>query len=124
MALEEAVPVSALTAALPPRFTHSDQILELPVEVGHRRLAELGAGDLGRDRGAIDALFAVYFGPVSAVDLTDGLRMTFASGEIAHLRPSGNAPELRAYTEADTLVRAREINRICMDIMSGWKRGL
>jgi phosphomannomutase len=28
--------------------------------------------------------------------------MTLASGEIVHLRASGNAPELRCYTEADS----------------------
>ena len=36
------------------------------------------------------------------VDLTDGLRLTLASARIVHLRPSGNAPELRFYTEAET----------------------
>jgi phosphomannomutase len=43
------------------------------------------------------------------VDETDGLRVTLASGEIVHLRPSGNAPELRCYAEADTAARAREL---------------
>jgi phosphomannomutase len=36
------------------------------------------------------------------VDLTDGLRMTLDSQDIIHLRPSGNAPELRCYCEAAT----------------------
>jgi phosphomannomutase len=58
---------------------------------------------------------------VAAVDHTDGVRVTFASGEIAHLRPSGNAPELRAYTEAASAARARAMNDICMDILAGWR---
>jgi phosphomannomutase len=37
----------------------------------------------------------------------DGLRLTFANGDIVHLRPSGNAPELRCYTEAATEARAK-----------------
>jgi phosphomannomutase len=47
--------------------------------------------------------------------------MTFANGEILHLRPSGNAPELRAYTEAASPERAREINTACLDILQRWR---
>ncbi|KKL71228.1 hypothetical protein LCGC14_2096990, partial [marine sediment metagenome] len=36
----------------------------------------------------------------AATDLTDGLRITLVTGDIVHLRPSGNAPELRFYAEA------------------------
>ena len=41
-----------------------------------------------------------------ATDTLDGVRMTLASGEIVHLRLSGNAPELRCYAEAATPERA------------------
>ncbi|MBU2023279.1 MAG: phosphomannomutase, partial [Gammaproteobacteria bacterium] len=37
---------------------------------------------------------------VVSIDETDGLRMTLNSGDIVHLRPSGNAPELRCYVES------------------------
>ena len=49
--------------------------------------------------------------------------ITFASEEVVHLRPSGNAPEFRCYTEADTEPRAQEINKICIDIMVSWRSG-
>ena len=35
--------------------------------------------------------------------------MTLASGEILHLRPSGNAPELRCYAEAADEARAESL---------------
>jgi phosphomannomutase len=35
-------------------------------------------------------------------DITDGFRITLDNNSIVHLRPSGNAPELRCYAEADT----------------------
>ncbi len=35
--------------------------------------------------------------------------MYFTNGEVAHLRPSGNADELRIYAVADTQARADEI---------------
>ncbi|KPP87931.1 MAG: phosphomannomutase ManB [Rhodobacteraceae bacterium HLUCCA08] len=42
----------------------------------------------------------------AALDLTDGVRMTTAEGLILHVRPSGNAPELRLYVEASDQDRA------------------
>ncbi len=43
---------------------------------------------------------------VTAVDITDGLRMTLSNGDIVHLRPSGNAPELRCYSESGSIAKA------------------
>ena len=42
-------------------------------------------------------------------DTLDGVRMRLASGEVVHLRLSGNAPELRCYSEAATPERAAEL---------------
>jgi phosphomannomutase len=47
---------------------------------------------------------------VAFIDRTDGIRITFENGEIVHLRPSGNAPEFRCYTEADSDARAMALN--------------
>lgn len=121
MAKRRDLPVSRLTADLPRRFTASDRITDFPTELSQARLAALSSGDIERDKEALDGVFAASFGAVAGIDTTDGLRLTFSSGEIAHLRPSGNAPELRAYTEADTSERAVEMNRECMEILAGWQ---
>ena len=115
------MPVAALADELPARFTDSDRIKAFPTELSRECLSAFDTGDAGADRAALEAVFGGHFGPVADIDRTDGLRITFESGEIAHLRPSGNAPELRAYTEAATAGRAREMNRICMDILAGWR---
>ena len=47
--------------------------------------------------------------------------MTFDSDEVVHLRPSGNAPEFRCYTEAATVDRAGELNAACMKILTSMK---
>ncbi len=49
------------------------------------------------------------FSPLVGINVLDGVRCYFASGEIAHIRPSGNAPQLRIYAFAATPARAREI---------------
>jgi phosphomannomutase len=49
------------------------------------------------------------FAPIERLNYIDGVRMTFANGEVAHLRPSGNADEFRIYAVADTQTRAEQI---------------
>ena len=56
-------------------------------------------------------------GEADGIDTTDGLRVHFAGGDIIHLRPSGNAPELRCYTESDTAERAAAINTEALAIV-------
>lgn len=102
----EARKLSALVATLPRRFTWSDLVRGVPTERG------LALVDRIRQGGASAAveLLGGAFGPVEALDFTDGARVTFASGDIVHLRPSGNAPEFRCYTESDTEEHAARAN--------------
>jgi len=115
------VSISELLLTLPQRFTYSDRLKEFPVELSQSRLAVLNTGDAVADIQAAELMFAEAFGPVESIDVTDGIRITFASQEVAHLRPSGNAPELRCYNEAASDSRAVEMNRICMSILAGWR---
>lgn len=49
------------------------------------------------------------FGPIEGLNYLDGVRIQFAGGDVAHVRPSGNAPQLRIYAVASTEERAEEI---------------
>ena len=49
------------------------------------------------------------FGRVARVNVLDGVRIFFVNGDIAHIRPSGNAPQLRVYAVANSQKRADEI---------------
>jgi phosphomannomutase len=49
------------------------------------------------------------FSDIARLNYTDGIRAGFDNGEIAHVRPSGNADELRIYAVADTQPRADAI---------------
>lgn len=102
-------PMSALASALPSRFTASDRIQQVPTEAS-RRLIDI----LARDDAQAAQLMAPDCGPVLARDSTDGLRLTFTTGDVLHLRPSGNAPELRCYAEAATQARAQELCLACL----------
>jgi phosphomannomutase len=52
---------------------------------------------------------AAGFAPIARLNYTDGVRVIFADGDVAHFRPSGNADELRIYAVADTQARADAI---------------
>ena len=62
-----------------------------------------------------------FAAPSVWVDQTDGLRITFENDEVIHLRPSGNAPELRCYNEAASPERALLLNRECLSRLAGWR---
>ncbi|MBK1649227.1 phosphomannomutase [Rhabdochromatium marinum] len=112
--------LAELSAGLPARFTDSDRIKNFPVDLSRERLGAFDTGDAAADCQAFSAAFDPLFAPVATLDHTDGVRATLTNGEILHLRPSGNAPELRAYTEADSPERAREMNQQCMQLLRTW----
>lgn len=49
------------------------------------------------------------FAAISRLNYTDGVRILFVDGDVAHLRPSGNADELRIYAVADSRERAEAV---------------
>ncbi|MBW8864052.1 MAG: mannose-6-phosphate isomerase, class I, partial [Verrucomicrobia bacterium] len=51
---------------------------------------------------------------VMRVNMLDGLRVWFSNGDIVHIRPSGNAPQLRVYAVADSQARADEIVAVAL----------
>ena len=93
--------ISTLINALPQRFTCSDRIQNFAKEKSQQIIS----------KGKVDpAKLLVKLGfeniNITSIDETDGLRMILADGSIVHLRPSGNAPELRCYAEADNYSQA------------------
>lgn len=113
--------VSGLVRLLPPRFTASDRIKDFPTALSQAHLSPLQAGDTEANIHEAQDLLGDVFGRVVNVDTTDGIRIGLNSGEVVHLRPSGNAPELRCYTEAASEKRAVEMSKTCLTLLAGWK---
>ena len=96
--------LAARVAREPARFTAADRLQEVPTEASQALVARFDAEPQAR------AAFLAGFGGTEAqVDRTDGLRMVLSDGRIVHLRPSGNAPELRLYAEAETPEAAQDM---------------
>ncbi|MEW8028009.1 MAG: phosphomannomutase [Candidatus Thiodiazotropha sp.] len=120
-ARQQGLSISELMRQLPPRFTYSDRLKAFPTELSQRMLARFQTGDFAADVRAVEEEFDAIFGRVSRIDHTDGVRIAFSDGDIVHLRPSGNAPEMRCYTESVSEARAQEMNKTCIDLLEGWR---
>jgi phosphomannomutase len=121
----EGVSLVELLAGLPPRFGKSGLLDGFPPDASRAILKRFSAAtsDAGR---ALSRYFGREegFGRLLRVDETDGLRMFFEGGDIAHIRPSGNAPQLRIYAVANTEARANEIVKVALAEPDGTLRRL
>ncbi|MDQ6955519.1 MAG: phosphomannomutase [Mariprofundaceae bacterium] len=122
MATQKNATISALLKTLPPRFTSSGRLKNFPSQLSKDKLLPLKTSSTKENIRAAQQLFGNIFGNIKHIDTTDGIRITFDSEEVAHLRPSGNAPELRCYNEANSEQRALEMNLHCMKILATWQR--
>jgi len=104
--------VAALVASQPPRFTAADRLQEVPTEVSKALVSELDT-----NKAKLADFIGKMDGVPAGIDRTDGLRITLTDGRIVHLRPSGNAPELRLYVEADSVDAARAALAQGLDVL-------
>lgn len=108
------VTLSALQAKLPERYTFSERLQNYPVSRSQALIAHLEQGDESAILARLTRIFGELAGEADGIDRTDGLRIYFADGDIIHLRPSGNAPELRCYTESSSADRASTLNELAL----------
>ncbi len=97
-------PMSARVAQEPPVTTLSDRLQNIPQEQSQPLIARLT-----KDAAARAGFLAPLGVSEEALDMTDGLRMSLADGSTLHIRPSGNAPELRLYVEAQDAEAAKRL---------------
>ena len=119
LAQEKQLTIAELVKTLPQRFTYSDKLKNFPTALSQQRLAEMTSGDQIEYFQTIKAQFSFAGEPIS-IDATDGVRIGFNNDDIIHLRPSGNAPELRCYTESSTEQRSINLNMSCLNTLAQW----
>jgi phosphomannomutase len=74
-------------------------------------LAQPASADWQQSRATLTRFFtpALGFDDIVRINVLDGVRVYFRNGDIAHVRPSGNAPQLRIYANSDSQARADQI---------------
>ena len=111
-AAERGADIAELFATLPKRFSKSGLLKNFPRETGLAIVQRLTPPK--QDATIATTLARVFtrargFTSVARLDYTDGVRIIFSNNDVAHIRPSGNADELRIYAAADTQSRADAI---------------
>jgi len=96
-------PLSTLAADFALPVALSDRIENFPLETSAALMSHLRSG--------MDTLatFLASIGKPASVSDIDGLRVTLTDRSVVHFRPSGNAPEMRCYAEAETADQAKRV---------------
>lgn len=120
-ARRQGLSLSALQARLPARHTCSERLQNYPTAQSQALVAHLQEGCQDAIFARLTHMFGAIAGPADKIDTTDGLRIHFKGGDIIHLRPSGNAPELRCYTESGTAEGAARLNEQSLQLIVGYQ---
>lgn len=99
--------VSELFNELPARYTQAGLIDNFPVEASKKIVEIFSKSGIELAENIFTSDYG--FSELNKIDTTDGARLYFQNGDIVHIRPSGNAPQLRIYSIANTQDRADEI---------------
>jgi len=121
LAKEQGITISALLKTLPERYTISNRLKDFSTERSTQISSPFLTLPLEESLERAEQLVGDLAGVPVALNITDGVRLTFESGDIIHFRPSGNAPELRCYTESATQLRAVALNAACIALMESWR---
>jgi len=128
-AAEQTISLSTLWDRLPARFGRAGLLDNFPTTASRAILAQLtpnedvievefDSAELGvvrnhgqRCQAALMRFFtpALGFDDIVRINVLDGVRVYFRNGDVAHIRPSGNAPQLRIYAVGDSQARADNI---------------
>lgn len=107
-------PLSQVAAGYGLAFAMADRLENFPVDTSAALMRHLQLSHANLQA------FLRAIGEISHVDETDGLRILLLDGKIVHLRPSGNAPEMRCYVEAETEEAAGALLVACLDLVRSW----
>lgn len=108
--------ISTLVDLLPGIYTASDRIQNFSRD----KSLEIIEQGLKQPQQLLSQFGLTSF-ELASTDTTDGLRMTFTNGEIVHLRPSGNAPELRCYAESGSVESAESLVELVLSAIGKLK---
>lgn len=109
----EKIKLSALVEQYSHVYTVSSSIKDISSEQGNSLLLKLNKENAIHD-------FFKLTAAIKEIDHLDGLRIYFDNNNVIHLRSSGNAPELRCYTEATTKQKACRLNQKCLAKIKHW----
>lgn len=108
---EQNRPLSTIAAAYKLPVAAADRLQDFPLEKSGALMAHLRSSRTNLES------FLASIGSVKDTSDIDGLRVTLDDGSTIHFRPSGNAPEMRCYVEAETEEKAQSLLNKGLDLI-------
>jgi len=121
LAKEKNCALSKLNESLPPRFGASGRLQDFPTQLSSQILEALLKDSLPNNLQAIHQKLGGTLALPVSYTTTDGLRVHLQNLDIIHLRPSGNAPEFRCYTESASPEQAVTLLQHTLKLMESWR---
>lgn len=92
----------------------TDQTIAFDRNHATLQVTKLHAQQLSQLRQELQSILSAEagFSSISRINFTDRVRVIFANGDVAHIRPSGNADELRIYSVSNSQERVDAITRL------------
>lgn len=118
MVAQHGKPLSAIAASYSLPVALSDRLENFPTETSTALMTYLRSSNANLET------FLSDVGAVAGVSDIDGLRVTLVDGRIIHFRPSGNAPEMRCYVEAETERKAKALMEQGLKLIRAWADSL
>lgn len=107
LSVDKNIKLSDMYSLIPKRVTYSSKIDNFALEK-----SKLLQDELKKETSSLKSDISMIVDyPLKEINLLDGVRLIFKNEDIVHIRPSGNAPELRIYTESDSLTKSKEMNK-------------
>ncbi|MBL5922246.1 phosphomannomutase [Lelliottia amnigena] len=119
MYLAQTTPISTHVLQLPQRYSASNRVTDFSKEKCNSVLHSV----LNNPSDFISKVLGVTV-EVEGIDQTDGIKMALSSGDFVHLRPSGNAPEFRCYTESATVDNAEFNLKKIIDFLENYNKDI
>lgn len=116
LAKQQGKPLSAIAEDFRLPVAAADRLENFAVEDSTALMAHLRATPENLEA------FLGSLGAVASVSDIDGLRVTLADRSIIHLRPSGNAPEMRCYVEAKDEATASSLLGRSLSLVRDWAK--
>lgn len=103
------LPISELVSKFEKRFTSSRKVDNFPTEKSKEIINGFYINNQIDKSKVKDFFKSILDIEITDINTLDGVRVTYENMDVLHIRPSGNAPELRCYTESNTQVRANKL---------------
>ncbi len=115
------LPISKIVSNFEKRFTSSRKVDNFPTEKSKEIIMNFYVNDQ-IDKTKVKEFFKSTIDlEITDINTLDGVRVTYENKDVLHIRPSGNAPELRCYAESVSISKSLEYTSKLISYLESFK---